>query len=230
MTECPKCGYTRQHTDSSPDYECPKCGVVYAKYLAHQEEVAAGLIAAQEAELKAAEAALFKQRKAAERAQAQAVADSARQQPPKVVAKRGINPVIAWGSILAFAAVVFVLPFQEQSQHVPSPRPVATPIKEAKPLTLEEQVAASEKRHDDAMLKQATEICHAEIRRNASFPSTVDIAWFLGTSHTRPVNSDTTIMRVEFTAQNALGAELPFFANCQVSDSGQIMAFNVSQR
>lgn len=31
MTTCPKCHYTRQPSDSSPDYECPKCGVIYAK-------------------------------------------------------------------------------------------------------------------------------------------------------------------------------------------------------
>lgn len=28
---CPKCNYTRQPTDTAPDYECPKCGVIYAK-------------------------------------------------------------------------------------------------------------------------------------------------------------------------------------------------------
>lgn len=31
MTTCPKCRYTRQPSDTAPDYECPKCGVVYAK-------------------------------------------------------------------------------------------------------------------------------------------------------------------------------------------------------
>jgi predicted nucleic acid-binding Zn-ribbon protein len=31
-TECPKCGYARQPSDTAPDYECPSCGVVYAKF------------------------------------------------------------------------------------------------------------------------------------------------------------------------------------------------------
>ena len=31
-TKCPKCGYVRQATDRSPDYECPNCGIVYAKF------------------------------------------------------------------------------------------------------------------------------------------------------------------------------------------------------
>lgn len=31
MTTCPKCHYTRQPGDATPEYECPKCGVVYAK-------------------------------------------------------------------------------------------------------------------------------------------------------------------------------------------------------
>lgn len=31
-TTCPKCSYTRQPTDKTPDYSCPSCGIVYAKY------------------------------------------------------------------------------------------------------------------------------------------------------------------------------------------------------
>jgi uncharacterized protein YbjQ (UPF0145 family) len=29
---CPKCSYTRQPTDTAPDYACPSCGIVYAKF------------------------------------------------------------------------------------------------------------------------------------------------------------------------------------------------------
>ncbi|MCK9987418.1 MAG: hypothetical protein AzoDbin1_03890 [Azoarcus sp.] len=35
-TTCPKCNYTRQPSDTAPDYECPKCGVIYQKYLEAQ--------------------------------------------------------------------------------------------------------------------------------------------------------------------------------------------------
>ena len=31
-TQCPKCSYVRQPTDTAPDWECPACGIVYAKY------------------------------------------------------------------------------------------------------------------------------------------------------------------------------------------------------
>lgn len=41
MTTCPKCRYTRQQADTSPDYECPKCGVVYAKVSRQRKAVAA---------------------------------------------------------------------------------------------------------------------------------------------------------------------------------------------
>ncbi|CAI07131.1 hypothetical protein [Aromatoleum aromaticum] len=34
MATCPKCDYTRQPSDTVPDYECPKCGVIYAKAIA----------------------------------------------------------------------------------------------------------------------------------------------------------------------------------------------------
>lgn len=30
--KCPKCSYTRQPTDTAPDYACPSCSIVYAKY------------------------------------------------------------------------------------------------------------------------------------------------------------------------------------------------------
>ncbi len=30
-TTCPQCHYTRQPSDTAPDYECPSCGIVYAK-------------------------------------------------------------------------------------------------------------------------------------------------------------------------------------------------------
>lgn len=30
--QCPKCRYTRQPTDTAPDYACPSCGIVYAKF------------------------------------------------------------------------------------------------------------------------------------------------------------------------------------------------------
>ncbi len=36
MTTCPKCNYTRQPSDTAPDYECPRCGIVYAKYSAER--------------------------------------------------------------------------------------------------------------------------------------------------------------------------------------------------
>ncbi|MFC0349707.1 YbjQ family protein [Undibacterium danionis] len=39
---CLKCNYTRQPSDTSPEYECPKCGAIYAKveeYLASQKEI-----------------------------------------------------------------------------------------------------------------------------------------------------------------------------------------------
>lgn len=37
MKKCPKCGYSRQETDSKPEYECPKCGVIYERSLEAQE-------------------------------------------------------------------------------------------------------------------------------------------------------------------------------------------------
>lgn len=33
----PKCGYTRQQTDTAPDGECAKCGVIFSKYLEQRE-------------------------------------------------------------------------------------------------------------------------------------------------------------------------------------------------
>lgn len=30
--QCPQCSYTRQPTDTAPDYACPSCGIVYAKF------------------------------------------------------------------------------------------------------------------------------------------------------------------------------------------------------
>jgi hypothetical protein len=34
VTTCPKCNYTRQPSDTAPDYECPACRIVYAKFTA----------------------------------------------------------------------------------------------------------------------------------------------------------------------------------------------------
>lgn len=31
MTTCPKCRYTRQPSDTAPEFECPACGVIYTK-------------------------------------------------------------------------------------------------------------------------------------------------------------------------------------------------------
>lgn len=45
LKTCPKCGYTRNETDTAPEYECPRCGVVYAKRLAAQRNAAAELAA-----------------------------------------------------------------------------------------------------------------------------------------------------------------------------------------
>jgi predicted Zn-ribbon and HTH transcriptional regulator len=36
--KCLKCGYERQSSDASPDYQCPKCGAVYAKVEVHLKE------------------------------------------------------------------------------------------------------------------------------------------------------------------------------------------------
>jgi hypothetical protein len=38
-TPCPKCHYTRKKTDREPDYQCPSCGVVYEKFIHHQEDI-----------------------------------------------------------------------------------------------------------------------------------------------------------------------------------------------
>ena len=38
-TKCIKCGYTRQSTDTAPNYECPKCGVIYSKAKARLENI-----------------------------------------------------------------------------------------------------------------------------------------------------------------------------------------------
>lgn len=34
---CPKCGYTRQPTDTAPSGECPGCGIIFSKYLEQWE-------------------------------------------------------------------------------------------------------------------------------------------------------------------------------------------------
>lgn len=34
VIDCPKCGYRRQPSDASPDYECPKCKIVFSKFQA----------------------------------------------------------------------------------------------------------------------------------------------------------------------------------------------------
>ncbi|PHV10257.1 zinc ribbon domain-containing protein [Chitinimonas sp. BJB300] len=41
-TTCPKCGYTRQPSDTAPTTECPRCGIVFAKYRQHLVDHAAG--------------------------------------------------------------------------------------------------------------------------------------------------------------------------------------------
>ena len=44
--KCPKCGYQRVPSDSSPEYECPKCGVIYAKFKAEGVGLAKSTIGA----------------------------------------------------------------------------------------------------------------------------------------------------------------------------------------
>ncbi|MDK2123388.1 hypothetical protein [Parachitinimonas caeni] len=43
---CPKCGYSRQPSDTAPATECPRCGIVFAKYAEHLANRAAGKPAA----------------------------------------------------------------------------------------------------------------------------------------------------------------------------------------
>ncbi|MBU1564242.1 MAG: hypothetical protein KJ630_01270 [Proteobacteria bacterium] len=38
MNECPKCGYARTTTDTTPSGECPRCGVIYSKVRAIKPE------------------------------------------------------------------------------------------------------------------------------------------------------------------------------------------------
>ncbi|WP_269532089.1 hypothetical protein [Chitinimonas sp. BJYL2] len=43
---CPKCGYTRQASDTGPSTECPRCGIVFAKYAQHLHDRRVGKLPA----------------------------------------------------------------------------------------------------------------------------------------------------------------------------------------
>jgi uncharacterized protein YbjQ (UPF0145 family) len=65
MTTCPKCGYTRQQTDITPDYECPKCKIIYSKFdpVAERQKIEQAEAKRLEEERKAAAAAEIETRR-----------------------------------------------------------------------------------------------------------------------------------------------------------------------
>ena len=88
LKDCPKFGYTRQDSDTAPEYECPACGVVYAKYVALQ---AAQRRAAVEAEEVAHEAERKKRAEEERAAELAAAAHNA-----QLTACRSCGGVVAW--------------------------------------------------------------------------------------------------------------------------------------
>lgn len=227
MNECPKCGYTRTPEDLAPNYECPACGVIYDKYVKAQ---------AAKAERDAALAA--EQRDREIKAALQAATTASKKIPsaaPPRSTKSHRKLATACAIIGALALFSILAPTSPRDTEPPQAAvPPAPPVK-PRQMTPEEQVAAAvarqeeiERKRVEAFVVTAREVCETAIRRNASFPSTVDIAWLLGTATQRTANS--TRVRMEFTAKNALGAELPFVADCLVNDIGTLSSFRVNNR
>jgi hypothetical protein len=225
MTECPKCGYTRTKSDITPDYECPQCGVIYEKYVRAQ---------ADKAERAAAQAAAQREREvqAALRAAKKANKNWAANMQPRPAGTRFKLPGL-WTII----GSVVLISFFASPPPADAPREAAAPSQpaQARQMTPEEQVAAAvarqeelERKKIEAFVTRAREVCSSAIKNHATFPSTVDIAWFFGTGTQRAPNS--TRVRMEFTAKNALGVELPFVGDCLVNDLGALNAFKVRNR
>ncbi|AKU11290.1 hypothetical protein AzCIB_1385 [Azoarcus sp. CIB] len=104
---CLKCTYTRQPSDTSPDYECPKCGAIYAKV----EAVIAAKIASAELAKKAEVAR--KLREGEER-----VAALRASKRPLAVLKRG--------AIAAIVGVAAIVAFKTEDSAPPPSTPQAT--------------------------------------------------------------------------------------------------------
>ncbi len=77
--------------------------------------------------------------------------------------------------------------------------------------------------------KLAMDRCEQSIRADATFPSTVDIQWFQGV-HAAPHDSGALLVSMDFTARNALGADMPYTARCLVNSDGDVVGYNVRTR
>lgn len=222
--DCPKCGYKRQTTDTAPDYECPKCGIIYAKYELAQKEKAIRKaadekrIADDEERVRSLENQQRRnnETKASEARAEQAIAAAIAKNQPR----RGLHPLVSWGAIGAAIIAIFAAgapssPVQKTAPESSSQRPPPT------------AVDIQLRKNQDISIAARTR-CDDEIKRAATFPSTVDISWFSGTASSRVGN--TTMVQIDFTAKNALGATLPYQAQCKIADDGTILFFNARPR
>ncbi|MCW8918941.1 MAG: hypothetical protein OQL08_09030 [Gammaproteobacteria bacterium] len=90
-----------------------------------------------------------------------------------------------------------------------------------------EQKAASQAQRDRE--KAAKHLCAAQAKASAAYPGTVDVHWFQGV-FAEPYNDGITLVKMDFTAKNAFGAELPFLITCLVNHAGEVVSSRVSKR
>lgn len=196
---CPKCGHIRQPKEAGSADVCPQCGVVYAKYLAMLHS---------------------------------RVNESMRGTPKEGLHRHVTRPQ-AIGGVLLAVGLIWYFEHRNAESPPPTPRPALSPAQapnraaEKSQNDLTKQAKKSPEDIERDRIKRleldAREVCFDAIRRNAMFPSSVDIAWFTGTATQRHGNS--TLVKAAFTSKNAQGSVLPFYGQCQVNDDGRLAHF-----
>lgn len=132
--------------------------------------------------------------------------------------------------VIVMATTAIVYGHKLFTEFTPQRQPVVTskPALKAPPLRPPPTAAEIEKARIDRLMSSAREACFEAIRARALFPSTVDIAWFSGTVTQR--HGAATLVKAAFTSKNAHGAELPYYGQCLVTDTGKLDYYNQEPR